>query len=493
MRSHVLKVTTLVCLCISWFQPEQSLYFSTFLGSSWGDRSARMAVDNQGCIYVIGTTWGPIGGTSDYPVTPGAYDTEFNGDHDVVVTKLDPTGSTLLYSTCIGGSGNEWGRSIVVDAAGNAYVTGSTQSADFPVSPGAVDRVLDGPSDVFAAKLDPTGSQLLYSTFLGGDGWEEGNDISVDGEGFAYAVGTTASANFPVSPGAFDSDLSGSGIPSDVFVIKLDPHGEWLVFSTFLGGDSDEFGEAIEVDMNGNVFVTGATLSDDFPVTPGAYKESFAGAYDVFLTKLAPNGTHVDYSTYLGGSSFDGAHDIVLDPQGCALVTGYTMSEDFPITPGAYASPERGWMAAFVCKFNSHGSDLEFSALIGGAQEEYGTGIALDPWGRAVIVGETFSQNFPTTNAAHDISLAGRSDAFLLLLDPEGIRLVYSTYLGGNHLDWGTGTGIDAEGRPLIFGEVHSSDFPTTPGAYSRDKKEQPTFFITCFPRQNQKKGAVRR
>jgi hypothetical protein len=407
-----------------------ALVYSTFLGGSrdFGgggsgqagsgeDEGLGIAVDAAGNAYVTGLTE-----SRDFPTTPGAFDTTDNGFRDAFVTKLNATGTALVYSTFLGGSDGEEGRGIAVDTAGSAYVTGVTASADFPTTPGAFATTLNGGSDAFVTKLNAAGTALVYSTFLGGSGSEgvigfiaQSGGIAVDAAGNAYVTGTTPSADFPTTPGAFDTTFNGL---LDAFVTKLNAAGSALVYSTFLGGSSQEDGVGIAVDAAGNAYVTGNTASVDFPTTPGAFDTTFNGGSDAFVTKLNAAGTALVYSTFLGGSGAEGVlgGSIAVDSAGNAYVTGFTSSADFPTTPGAFGTTLNGAGDAFVTKLDATGTALVYSIFLGGSGLEEGGAIALDPAGNAYVTGLTSSADFPTTPGAFDTTYNGAVDAFVTKL-----------------------------------------------------------------------------
>jgi hypothetical protein len=285
---------------------------------------------------------------SNFPTTPGAFRTTLSGYSDAFVSKLDPTGSSLIYSTFLGGTGYEEGYGIAVDDAANAYVTGLTSSSNFPISTGAVQAVFGGGNDdVFVTKLNPTGSSIVYSTFLGGRDVDEGNAIAVNTAAEAYVMGRTLSSNFPTTAGTPQPYPGGS---IDAFVTKLSPTGTALVYSTYLGGTDFDRGVAIAVDGEGNAYVTGDTFSSDFPTTIGAFKTALALG-DAFVTKVNATGSALVYSTYLGGSDFDVSFGIAVDGASNAYVTGSTYSSDFPTTSGAYQPTFRGgFIDGYVAK-----------------------------------------------------------------------------------------------------------------------------------------------
>lgn len=441
------------------------LVYSTYLGGSGGDGSQGIAVDGAGSAYVMGVT-----DSADFPTTPGAFDMTYNGGmtfpSDASVTKLDPTGSSLVYATYLGGSGWDQGeqRSIAVDGTGSAYVTGLTESTDFPTTPGAFDTSFNGLVDVFVTKLDTTGSALVYSTYLGGSIADSGSGIAVDDAGSAYITGRAESANFPTTPGAFDITYNGG---NDAFVTKLDPTGSALAYSTYFGGSGVDIGGGIAVDAAGSAYVSGYYGSSDFPTTPGAFDTTFNGGNDSWVAKLDPTGSALVYSTYLGGSGFEGSSAIALDGAGNAYVTGGTDSPDFPTTPGALDTTLTGATDAFVTKLDPTGSALAYSTYLGGSATDWGYGVAVDDAGSAYVAGETGSPDFPTTPGAFDTTFnGGPLDAFVTKLDPTASALIDSTYLGGNGRDNGLGIALDGAGSVYVTGNTVSTDFPTTPGAF---------------------------
>ena len=272
---------------VTKISPEGSaLVYSTYLGGSNWDQGYGIAVDSAGNAYVTGLTE-----SNDFPTTPGAFQTTFGGYQDAFVAKLSPSGSALVYSTYLGGSSYDIGYGIAVDSAGNAYVTGLTQSTDFPTM-NPLQPTYGGSDDVFVAKLNPTGSALAYSTYLGGRWTDYGLGIAVDGAGNAYVTGATFSTDFPTTPGAFQRVCNGGSYCvhyGDAFVSKINPSGSALVSSTYLGGSSYDQGASIAVDSAGNAYVTGSTGSSDFPVTPGAFQtvcNGGSGCGDAFVAKI---------------------------------------------------------------------------------------------------------------------------------------------------------------------------------------------------------------
>jgi hypothetical protein len=366
---------------------------------------------------------------------------------------IDPV---LSYSSYLGGSNDDAGNGIAVDSSGNAYVAGSTLSANFPtVTPlqGTCGGCDIGATDAFVAKLDAAGSSLVYATYLGGSSSDQAFAIATDSSGSVYVTGLTYSSNFPtVNP--VQPAIGGS---SDVFVAKLDAAGSALTYSTYLGGSATEQGTGIAVDSAGNAYVTGWTLSTNFP-TSSPIHATTGGGYDAFVTKLDATGASLVYSTYLGGSGTDEAFAIAVDGTSNAYVTGLTYSNNFPL-----ASPLQpaygGVEDAFVLMMNSSGSALVYSTYLGGTSADEGRGIALDSSGNAYVTGLTTSTDFPTANPMQ-ATYRGSQDAFVAKLDGAGAALAYSTYLGGTGTDQGSSIAVDSSGQAYVTGYTTSTNFP---------------------------------
>ena len=381
-----------------------------------------------------------------------------------------PPGSDLVWGTFLGGAMSENGYAIALDCSANVYVSGNTFSSDFPVTSGAYDPTNNNPyifGDVFLAKLDKTGSQLLYSTFLGGNSDEVCKDIVVDDQGHVYMTGTTISWDFPTTPGAFDTHLDGYGEFEYLvapFLLKFNQWGNDLEYSTYLeGADARDYAKGIAVDGSGCAYVAGYTWSPDFPATPGAFDTTYNGSEDVFVAKINQTGTALEYCTFLGGHSWEENYGgIDLDSSGCAYVTGYTYSEDFPTTPGAFDTTSNGASDVFLVKLNSAGSALEYASFFGGSNYDIGCDVAIDRLGYAYLVGRTKSEDFPVTGQAFDGTYNGDDDAFIAKLSTVGQELVYSTYLGGTGGEWALNISLDAPCNAYVTGYTGSADFPTS-------------------------------
>lgn len=317
-----------------------ALVYSTYLGGSGYDVATSIAVDATGNAYVAGYNY-----LTGFPTTQGAYQTASKGPYDAFVTKLNASGSALVYSTYLGGTGDDYVLGIAVDSLTNAYVTGLTISNDFPMQ-NAAQPAFGGYYDAFVTKLNPAGSTLVYSTYLGGVGWDGGRGIAVDSLGNAYVAGQTGSNNFPTTPGAFQTTYGGS---DDAFVAKLNASGS-IAYSTYLGGSGGDTANAIAVDQSGNAYVTGNNLNGGFPLKEALQTNANIPSFEAFVTKVAPDGSTLVYSTYLGGTGNDLGLGIAVDLLGSAYVAGVTASPDFPITPGTYQQTNAGVYDGFVVK-----------------------------------------------------------------------------------------------------------------------------------------------
>ncbi|WP_309495854.1 SBBP repeat-containing protein [Mechercharimyces sp. CAU 1602] len=314
-----------------------SLLYSTFLGGSNFDSANGIAVDTEGFAYLTGFT-----ASNNFPTTSGALQTGLKGSTSAFVSKLNPTGTTLSYSTYLGGNGMDNGESIVLNDAGEAFLTGFTSSTDFPITTNAIQTQFAGGSeDAFISKINATATSLLYSTYLGGRSSDIGVSITIDSTGAAYVTGGTGSSNFPITSGAFQTQLATIISGQNAFVSKLNPTGSQLIYSTFLGGNRVDQGNGIVLDSFGNAWIAGDTESTNFPVTSDAFQLRLLGITSAFFTQLSFAGTGVLYSTYYGGSIVDRSTAVAIDRQQRIYATGETDSSDFPITPGAFQSQLR--------------------------------------------------------------------------------------------------------------------------------------------------------
>jgi uncharacterized repeat protein (TIGR01451 family) len=381
----------------------------------------------------------------------GAYDE----DRTLVI---DPT---LVYSTYLGGPGNDSGSSIDIDNSGNIYITGTTGSTTFPTQ-NPYQPATAGLEDVFVTKLDPTGSSILYSTYIGGAGNDHGDGIFVDKtSGAAYVVGRAdaLSSNFPTTPGSFATTYRGGDF--DAFVLKLNSQGNSLAYSAFLGGAENDSAIGIVADSSGNAYVTGGTRSSGFPATPSAYQSFIAGDTDAYLVKVSPTGSSLLYSTLLGGGATDRGSSVRADNSGNAYLIGYSSSQDFP-TESAFQNSLAGSFDAFVAKIDTNASgaaSLAFSSYLGGSSDDKGYGLALDSSNNLYVAGQTTSTDFPLLNPAQ-AAKGGNFDAFIAKISSSGTK-TYATYLGGSGDDRATGIAVNSAGNAYVTGYTASTNFPT--------------------------------
>jgi hypothetical protein len=519
------------------------LGFATYFGGTLGETAWAVALNpTDGSIYVAGETFSKyaLSNKTALFATTGAYQTSFRGGKltgDGFIARFDNAGN-LIYLTYLGGSGDDFVSSIAVDAAGNAFVTGFTDSTNFPMTNalypkinGKIDRKLNVfPGDAFVAELDSSGSNLVYSTYLGGSGLDSGNGIAVDSSDNAYVTGTTASTNFPVvNPLAFQ--LAGStnltldrlAGTNSAFVTEIASNGAAVLFSTYLGGNKFDAGEGIAVDADGYVYVTGFTSSTNFPATNYISQiigtNSYDGhllngrtnklnsAYDAFVTKLAPapEGTNFGfvYSTYLGSTNDDLAYRIACDDGGGAYVTGYTESQLFPnlnTVTGTNIAEIHSHVAtnnpalstdtdAFLTKItNGTGTSagIAYSVVFGGKTNDVGYGVAVDAAHEAFVAGSTYSKDFsvyPTNSAGFlRATNSGGSDVFVIGFGDGATNVLYSTYLGGSGNDYGYNIAVDAGGDAFVVGQTASKNFAETNAFQSYRNGTNDAFLLEIQP-----------
>ncbi len=421
------------------------LNFSTYFGSTQDDYGLGIVVDTKGFIYITGDTDSP-----NFP-NVNAYQKNYSGGaSDVFIAKFSPSGE-LIYSTFLGGMYGDYSHGgISVDSNGNVYLTGYTSSSDFPTK-NAYQAYIGGYDDAFVAKLNASGD-LVYSTYIGGSSGDGGKGIVVDSNGNAYVTGYTESEDFPTK-NAYQAHLKGI---YDAFLLKLSPSGD-LLYSTYIGGSKEDIANSIALDLYGNIYIVGDTLSTDFP-TENAYQTNNAGDKDAFIAKFSPSGGLV-YSTYFGGSSGDEGDDIAIDSNGYVYITGFTLSDDFPVK-NAFQKNFGGYSDVFISKFNPSGG-LNYSTYFGGSGNDTGKSLAIDALGNVYVTGMTDTENLTTTENAFQNAYNGNPyDAFLIKINSSG-TLVYSTYIGGNNSDIGNAISVNSNGDIYIIGNTSSSDFPT--------------------------------
>lgn len=482
--------------------------FSTYLGGSMWDEAFDIEVDSAGSVYVAGYTFSP-----DFPAAD-APQPAFRGVMDAFVTKLSADGSTLVFSTFLGGSKVDVAHALALDGARNVYVAGRTESTDFPTA-NALQPRLRGHEcqrprkhepavpchDAFVTKLS-AGGDVRYSTYFGGSHVDEAVAIAVDTRGSAYITGNTESTDLPtrraLQPVFAALPCEGQApCPSDVFITKIQSSGRALAYSTYLGGKKSERSGGIAVDRRGQAYVTGTTRSTNFP-TKRPLQSRLNGVEcgpppvpcpDLFVAKLRRSGHALAYSTYLGGSEPETSGGIAVDSSGNAYLTGSTQSADFPTANAVQpaldnrscsteAPPKELCADAFVTKLSSRGRGLRYSTYLSGQADDQGLGIAVDATRSAVVTGLTSSRNFETLRPAQQ-TFGGYIDAFATRLQPDGRALVFSTFLGGTETERGTAVAADAAGNAYVTGSTLSDDFGTTAGVVQRGLRGDMDAFVT--------------
>ena len=469
---------------------DPSLSYATYLGGAAEDDAYAVAIDGSGQAYVTGQTK-----STNFPTVAGAYSGTSKGGFDVFVSKIAANGSSLVYSTYIGGSGDDAGTAIALDGSGNAFVVGGTaSSSDFPTH-GAFQSTFGGGSlDAFVLELASNGGSLTFSTFLGGSGDDVANGVAVDTAGGVYVAGFTTSTNFPLQ-GPYQNTLNGI---SNAFVTKLNSSGSTLAYSTYLGEGGD-VATAVAVDSTGNAYVTGATPAPTFPTTTGAFQTTCGtgancngGLNDAFVTKFNSTGSNLLYSTFLGGEGSDQGLGIAVDGSGDAYVTGLTQSPlHFPVKLAIQGTFGGGIQDAFVTELNPTGTGLVYSTYLGGSLDDAGSSIAIDGSNNAYVVGQTNSTDFPKA-AATQGALKGGRDAFVSQISASGSSLTFSTYLGGSldenvNASGGTlsplgGIAVDNAGANIyVVGNTASTDFPATAGAFKTTNQGGTDAFVAKY------------
>lgn len=457
---------------------DYSLTYSSFLGGNHFEQARDMTVDPEGNIIVVGGTSSP-----DFPVTPGAFQTQYNntgsntvgtwGPMMAFVTKFSPSGK-LLWSTYLGGPNYDRAYAVETDLLGYIYV-GGRAGDDFPTTPGAwqTDFVkgnqknnLYGHQNGFIAKLTPDGSSLVWATYFGGDSYGFFRDIDVDENGSVFGILNAVLATpAGISANAFDPDHNGG---FDMVAVKFSPDGDAVEWATFLGGSgNDHGGPAIRVGPDGSATVGGTTESADYPVSPGAFKTSLGGTSDFFVTRIAPDGQSLLWSTFLGGSDneFSETHSLFVDGWGNAWVACGTNSKDAWTTPGAFQSMAPAGNNAYIASLDTDGH-LVASTYYGGSGGDTPEGLFADSSGILYVCGSTTSADLPMSAQSLYPSLNGSSDGYITRWNPELSDLGYATYWGGAAADAARAFSVAPDGTILISGQTTSTDLPVTPDAF---------------------------
>ena len=430
------------------------VYSTYFGGSNGGDVGNRIALDNSGNIYLSGTT-----NATDLP-TFNPHQGSSGGGKDVFVSKLNPQGSALIFSTYIGGSGDDENATmagLTIDNAGNAYITGPTKSTDFPLQNPIQSTYGGGNFDSFIAKLNSSGSALEYSTYIGGSDFDMTGGIVIDNADNAYVVGFTRSTDFPT----LNPFQNSNGGGFDFFLTKVNSTGSNWEYSTYLGGSGDDFGGGIDVDRQGNIYVTGGSASSNFPLQ-NVYQTSLGGANSAIVSKFNSNGSALVYSTYFEANI--GPNQIKVDAGGSAHIIGNNDINwgppNLPLMNPVRALYGGGNFDIFLTKFNSAGSALEFSTFLGGSARDDGHKLALDGLGNIYITGRTQSTDFPMQDPIQATYGGENQDSYVAKINVGASSLDFSTYLGGSQSEVAYDIIMDGAGGIYVTGGTQSTNFP---------------------------------
>ena len=441
---------------------------SSYLGGHELEATVKVALDPKGAVYLTGFTY-----SGDFPPEMGGKPRK-----DFFVSKLSPDGSSLIYTAFfpVATIPKESPVDIDVDAKGFVYLAGVTGSSGFPLK-NPFQTVHSGLFDGFVLKLSRDGRSLVYSSYLGGGAWDWCTSIRADATGAAYVGGVTMSRDFPRKK-AFQTALTGY---ADGFIAKVAPDGGSLLYSSYLGGNSQDRIDAIAVDASGQAILAGQTSSRNFPVK-NPFQRSLGGGMDGFIAVLASSGSALVYSSYMGGPAQDFAKAVAVDAGGACYVTGSTNGK-FPVK-NAFQETRRGTFDAFVLKVDPKGRSLVYSSYLGGVSNDYGLAIAADGDGAAYVVGATKSRGFPV-KSPYQASLRGGQDAFLTVVDPAGAKLLLSTFLGGAYREDGQGIVLGANGDILIGGVTNSPDLPSAGSPYQDALNGDYDAFVLKFSRES--------
>ncbi|MFW3147028.1 MAG: fibronectin type III domain-containing protein [Thermoplasmatota archaeon] len=426
------------------------------------DKAYGMKVDGEGNTYVTGDTT-----ARQFPVTPGAYSVDWNGSQDAYLFKMNHNGTEILFCTLIGGSSDDHGMVVELDGSGNIYLSGRIASADFPTTGNAYDDTHGGGYDVFVSKFNPTASNLIFSTFVGGASSEWPQNLALDSSLNVFVGGITNGDGFPTSQDPICGSYGGGDI--DGFLFKLESMGRGLVYSTFIGGDHDDRVTGLAVDSEGYAYISGYTRSSNFPLTEGAYGTEREGSSDAYIMKVAHNGSVPEYSTLFGGSEGDGIYDLKMDPDGDLVFVGLSYSTDLPTTAGVAFPAHIGDADIFLGEMDINCTTVKRCTYLGSTGSETPAFLCIGATGSVIITGTTTSDTFPVTSEAVIGTLQDFSDPFLMSVLPDWSGVQYSTYLGGGRIDSIAGAGTDSRGKIFAAGSTDNENFPTTNDSYHPD------------------------
>ncbi len=503
MRRFTYCFWSLLCVCLIGLSASEvsaqesraglgyEIVYVAYVGSGGDLREVIPMPD--GSVLVGGQT-----SSTELPTTEDVVQSDYAGDDpalghpgiyggDCYLVKLSHDGSKVHAATYFGGSKQE--RSIygmALDKQGNIVITSATRSPDIPTTAGCFQSEYGGgDSDWFVAKLSPDLREILWCTYVGGsEGESPRGGLALDKQDNVYLVGGTSSSDFPTTPGSFQRERNGT---QDSALVKLKPDGTELVYSTLIGGSGkDPTIVGAQVDASGHVYGAGHTQSADFPVTADAPQPELGGRSDCFFTKFSSDGSKLIYSTYLGGSENEFAeHKLYLTSDGSVILTGVTSSPDFPTTESVLQRSLKGRTDGFITMLSPNGKQFVFSTLLGGSGGEFWLMPTLDDEGNILIVGQTDSQDFPTTpNALQSSYGGGRNDGAFAVISPDGSKLMYATYLGGSGTEIVRSLALGQKGEVYVVGGTTSRDFlAEAKAAHTEPRESGDAFVIKLVPK----------
>ncbi|GJM22246.1 MAG: hypothetical protein DHS20C15_21610 [Planctomycetota bacterium] len=447
---------------------DPELRWASFVGGGNVDFAEDLIVQGGAGVTVVGATL-----PSGYPATVGAYDPTLNGGRDAVVTRLSAEGDALVFSTFLGGSFDDEVLSAASDGASGTVLAGWTASANFPITPGAHDSSFGGgnglfASDAFVARLSSDGSELLLSSFFGGSEDDMARAVAVDDDGTLFVGGLSLSSDLDLGQNSPDDSFAGGGNDvGDAFLAAFAPGGG-LVWGRYLGASGDELVNALAIDPEGDLLAAGWTSSVDFPTTPGAAQSARGGTSDAWVARFDAQNGELDAASLLGGAQDENALDIVAADDGRVLITGTSLSNDFPTTLGAPQAASAGgafYGDVYLARFDATLSNVDFSTYLGGSADDFPVALQLEATGSVLLAGWTKSNNLPLTSDALQ-SAGGGTDAFVARIDPDTNAFVHVSQLGAAQTDKAAGMGLCPDGDVILAGWTSSPAFPVTSGAY---------------------------
>ena len=454
---------------------DPTLELSTYVGDTGDEGLKDVAVDSSGNIVVVGEST-----SANYPTTAGRYDTTSNGSEDIVVSKFDPTGTTLLWSTFVGGSGADYGREVAIAGDGTVVVVGNTASSDFPTAVGAYDTSRAAQTDAVIFRLGADGTTLDASTFLGSTGSDDAESVELDSSGNVVVLGNTTSSGFPTTAGVYDTTHNGG---ADTFVAKLTADLTALTWSTFVGGSGAEAAGMVDLDGSDGVWLAAATESSNMPTSAGAFDTALTGTDDSWVGGLSSNGTTLTYGTYIGGTGAEFGPTSIHAVDNTEIHAAMSATPGFPTTTGAYDETTTGDDTGYVVLDTTAtgAAQLTYGSLLGGTEGGWAHDLTVDSSGRAYIAGDASVSGLATTGAP-DTAVNGAWDGLLAVMDPSTGTLEFLTYAGGNgNVELATGVALTAAGEIVLVGFTDSTDFATTAGAYQTSSGGSVDGFVQKF------------